>query len=524
MESADLILLWGSNARVAHPIYFHHVLKGIRNGARLIVIDPRRSESSEFADVWLGIKVGSDIALANAICHEIITSGDANHEFVRNATGGFDAFVQHVGRFTAETVAPIVGVDAQVIKDLAKDIAAAKRVQLCWTLGITEHHSGVDNVLSLINIALLTGQVGRFGSGLVPLRGQNNVQGGGDMGALPNRLPSFGDVTDADLRKRWEALWDASIPAEPGLHLSQMFDAMAEGTLKTAWVIGENPMASEANSEHARRALESLDFLVVQDLFMTATAELADVVLPAAAGWAETEGTVTNSERRVQRVRPAVPMPEGVRSDVDVIVEVAARLGHAWVNRTPEALWNELRQVSSMHGGMSYERLERLGGLHWPCPTEDHPGTPTLHSRLWDRPVTGPKAEFSMVDWRPPHDEVTDEFPLVLTTGRRLDSYNTGVQTHQFDSPNRGGHELDMCSADAHALGVADGETVRLLSRRGEVDIPIRITESVSPGLVFTTFHFRDLVEINRLISDEWDPKSGTAEFKATAVRVEKKP
>jgi len=297
IEGTDLVILWGSNARETHPIFFHHLLKGIRNGARLIVVDPRRTSSARWADLWLGLEVGSDIALANAIGHEIISAGLANTDFVRNATSGYDDYLRCVEAYPPERAESITGIPAGVIREVARGYAQARRAQVCWTLGITEHHNAVDNVLALINLALLTGHVGREGSGLNPLRGQNNVQGGGDMGAIPNRLPGFQDVEDDAIRARFEAAWDCVIPPRRGMHLSQMFDAMEEGKLSSLFIVGENPAQSEADQKRALRLLEGLRHIVVQDIYLTRTAELADVVLPASASWSESEGTVTNSER-----------------------------------------------------------------------------------------------------------------------------------------------------------------------------------------------------------------------------------
>jgi len=308
IESTDLVILWGSNARETHPIFFHHLLKGVRNGARLIVIDPRRTSSARWADLWLGLEVGSDIALANAIGHEIIGAGLVNLDFVRNATSGYDDYLRCVEAYPPERAEVLTGIPAAVIREVARAYAQARRAQICWTLGITEHHSAVDNVLALINLALLTGHVGREGSGLNPLRGQNNVQGGGDMGAIPNRLPGFQDVEDDAVRTRFEAAWDCVIPPQRGMHLSQMFDAMERGELTACYIIGENPLRSEADTGRARKLLEGLEHFVVQDMFLTDTAKLASVVLPATATWCEAEGTVTSSERRVQRVRRRDPM------------------------------------------------------------------------------------------------------------------------------------------------------------------------------------------------------------------------
>jgi predicted molibdopterin-dependent oxidoreductase YjgC len=524
IEQTDLILLWGSNARETHPIFFHHVLRGVRRGARLYVIDPRRTASARWADGWLGLDVGSDIALANAVAREIIASGLVNRAFIERATSGFEAYARSVEPYTLAEGERLTGVPADLIRRLAHDYASADRAELCWTLGITEHHNAVDNVLALINLALLTGHVGRYGSGLNPLRGQNNVQGGGDMGALPNRLPGFQDVEDAALRAPFEAMWKASIPPHKGWHLTDMFEAMDRGDLRCLYIVGENPAQSEADAHRARRLLEGLDHLVVQDIHRTATAEMADVVLPASAAWCEGEGTVTNSERRVQRVRAALNPPGEARDDIAIVCALAARLGHDWGTVRAEQAWDELRSLSPMHRGMSYRRLEEHGGLQWPCPDESHPGELFLHARLWEEPVRGPRAPFIPVAFEPPVDELTPEYPLRLTTGRRLDSYNTGVQTGGYTSPLRRGETIDLSFEDARHLGVVEGEIVRVVSRRGAVQAPVRCDDGLRPGLAFMTLHFPDQVDTNVLTIDAADPKSGTAEFKAVAVRVEKVP
>jgi formate dehydrogenase major subunit len=322
-------------------------------------------------------------------------------------------------------------------------------------------------------------------------------------------------------RGKFEARWGVELNPEPGWHLAQMFDAMERGDLGSLYIIGENPAQSEADGERARRALGSLDTLVVQDITMTATAELADVVFPAAVGWAESEGTVTSSERRVQRVRKAVDPPGEARDDMEILIAMANRLGHGWPQTTAEEAWNELRSLSDWHAGMSYERLEALGGLQWPCPTEDDPGSQFLHARLWEEPRGGPPAPFTPVEWRPPIDELSDEFPIRLTTGRHLDSYNTGVQSGQSRSPRRKGGTIDISPEDGQALGLSEGDLARVSSRRGSVVAPVSIEAALRPGLAFMTLHYPEEVDVNVLTLDEWDPKSGTAEFKATAVRIE---
>jgi predicted molibdopterin-dependent oxidoreductase YjgC len=522
IEETDVILLWGSNARETHPIFFHHLLRGVRNGARLVAVDPRRTGSAEWADIWLGLDVGSDISLANAIAREIIHVGLANTEFIARATTGYEDYAACVEAYTLQRAEQDTGVPAAAIKEVADAYARADRAMICWTLGITEHHNATDNVLSLINLALLTGKVGRYGCGLNPLRGQNNVQGGGDMGAIPNKLPGFQDVEDPAIRGRFEAVWKRPIPPKRGLHLSQMFEAMEHGELKAAYIVGENPARSEADQTRAVALLSGLDHLVVQDIFLTQTAELAHVVLPAAAGWAESEGTVTNSERRVQRVRRALEPPEGARDDIEIVCEIARRLGCDWGNPTAEQVWDECRSLSPMHGGMSYRRIEELGGIQWPCYDETHPGTEFLHARLWKDPVEGPRAPFHVVENDPPVDKLTDEFPIRLTTGRRLDSFNTGVQTGGYTSPLRTREALLISPSDAERLGVHDGERVLASSRRGSVEVPIRLEASLRPGLAFMTLHFPDQVATNVLTIDATDPKSGTAEFKASAIRIDK--
>ncbi len=522
IEETDVILLWGSNARETHPIFFHHLLKGVRNGARLYAVDPRRTSSAQWADLWLGLDVGTDIALANAMGREIIAAGLANEEFIGRATSGFEAYRESVEPWTLERAERETGVPADSIRETAHAYAMAGKAMICWTLGITEHHNAVDGVLALINLSLLCGHVGRWGSGLNPLRGQNNVQGGGDSGALPDRLPGFQHLENDALRAPFDKAWGVTIPPRRGWNLTAMYDAMDRGDLTAVYCIGENPVQSEADQARAVGLLSGLDLLVVQDLFLTKTAQLADVVLPATAAWAESEGTVTNSERRVQRVRKAVEPPPGARDDLAIIFDLANRMGASWGQADAETVWNEVRRLSPVHAGMSYERLEREGGLQWPCYDLDHPGELFLHSRLWEDPVPGNRVPFVPVDHDPPVDKLDADFPIRLTTGRRQDNYNTGVQTAGYSSPLRRGESLDISPEDAAAYGLAEGERVRVVSRRGQVDAPIRLDESLRPGLTFMTLHFQDDVATNLLTIDATDPKSGTAEFKATAIRIEK--
>ncbi len=517
-----MIVLWGSNARETHPIFFHHVLRGIRNGAKLYVVDPRRTSSARWADGWLGIDVGADIALANAVGREILAAGLENREFVARATSGFEAYRTAVEPYTLEYAQKTTGIAAELIAELAHVYAAAPRAILCWTLGITEHHNAVDNVRALINLALLCGHVGRYGSGLNPLRGQNNVQGGGDMGAIPNKFPGGQDVEDPASIEKFERAWGVTLPRENGWNLTEIFHAVERGELDTLYIIGENPAQSEADQEHAIGLLRSLKHLIVQDLFLTKTGELAEVVFPATASWCESEGTVTSSERRVQRCRKALVPPGEARDDIAIMCALARRLNHDWPDYSAEMAWDECRTLSPWHAGMSYRRLDELGGIPWPCYGEHHPGEPFLHARLWDEAVVAERAPFAVVEHDPPVEALDDEYPLRLTTGRRLDSFNTGVQSGGYTSPLRRGETLDLSPEDARSYDVADGDRVRVSSRRGSIVVPARIDPGLRAGLAFTTFHFNDVIATNLLTIDVTDPKSGTAEFKACAVRVEK--
>jgi len=521
MEHTDLILLWGSNARETHPVMFLHMLKGIDNGARLIVVDPRRTLSVEAAHEWLPIRVGGDIALANAMGHAIIAEGLQHQWFIDHATTGFDEYRRHVATYTPEWAETVTGIPAEKIRRVAREYARAERGMICWTLGITEHHNAVDNVLALINLGLLTGKVGREGCGLNPLRGQNNVQGGGDMGAIPDRLPGFQHVENDEFRAKFERAWGVTIPPKRGKHQSAMLEAMEAGQIRCLYVFGENPVQSDADAHHVRKLFEGLDFVVVQDILMTATAELADVVLPGSASWAESEGTVTNSERRVQRCRKALDPPAGARDDIAIIQDIANRLGANWNYTSAEHLWDELRSLSPMHAGMSYKRLEEHYGLQWPCYDENHPGERVMHWRLWQDPLLGSPVPFIPTAYEPPVDQIDEQYPIMLTTGRRLEFYNTGVQTALYDSARPQEEIIEINPQDAAALGIADGAMVRVSSRRGSVDLRARIDAGLYRGLAFMTLHFPDQVETNVLTIHATDPKSGTAEFKASAVRIE---
>ncbi len=517
----SFILLVGSNAAEAHPIIFHHIMKGVHNGAELVVVDPRKTLTTKRAHEHVQVTVGSDIALLNAMAHVIIRDHLYREDFVKRATVGFDQFAASVVGWTPERAAAITGISAERIESLARRYGQAPSAMIGWTLGITEHHNAVDNVFSLINLALLCGNVGRPNAGLNPLRGQNNVQGGGDMGALPNRLPGFQDVLDPAVRQKFEQAWGVPLADKPGWSQTEMFEAIDHDKMRGLYVIGENPIQSEADSDYMRRLFSKLDALVVQDIFLTATGEMADVVFPARVSFAESEGTYTNSERRVQRVKPARKAPGDAQDDLWIVASLARAMGYPWPVQGAQEVFDEMRQLTTNFLGMTYERLEHENGLQWPVPEMGHPGSKVLHERLW-APEVADKAAFTPVEWSPPVELPTPDYPFLLTTGRRLAFFNTGVQSNVYDHPHKIGEWMEIRAEDAKALGMEDGEVIAVISRRGRVEVPAYYSDAVMSGTVFMTFHFPDEVMTNSLTIDATDPRSGTAEFKAAAVRLER--
>jgi predicted molibdopterin-dependent oxidoreductase YjgC len=520
LEHTDLIIAWGSNTQECHPIIFNHMRRGIKNGAKMVVIDPRKIDQTKLAEKWLPVRVGSDIALANAIAYVIIEENLYNQEFVSRATSFFEEYKEQVKEYSPDKVESITGVPAEDVREVARMYAKAEKAIINWTLGITEHHNGTENVFALINLALLTGHIGKYGSGVNPLRGQNNVQGGGDMGALPNRLTGGWDYNNPAARELFHKVWGVPVPEKEGKHQTAMLDAMDKKEIRALYVIGENPIQSDADGHHIEALFKGLDFLVVQDILMTKTVEMADVVLPGAASWIESDGTFTNGERRIQRVRQGINPPGTARPDHFIVQDIANALGANWNYESAEDIWNEVRQVAPNFAGISYDRMELEGGIQWPCPTEQHPGTKFLHTFLWAEKVEK-RAPFHPVDYQPPAEALDEEYPFQLTTGRRLQFYNTGVQTQYYEKVKDAEEFLEISEEDATKLQLEDGTMVQVSSRRGSVQVKTKISKKVYPGLVFMTFHFPDLVNTNMLTINATDPLAGTAEFKACAVKIE---
>jgi len=517
-DVTDCIFVIGSNTTECHPIIGSAIKRAARRrGVPLIVADPRRIELTEHADLHLRQRSGTDVALISAMMHVILEEGLEDKQYIAERTEGFEELRSAVQPYTPELAEKITGVPAGDIVRAARIYAQAPVASIVYSMGITQHTTGTDNVLSLANLAMLTGNVGKPGGGVNPLRGQNNVQGACDLGALPNVFPGYQKVEDDELRAKFENGWGVKLSGTPGLTVVEMINAAADGTLKAMYVMGENPMLSDPDVNHVEEALKHLEFLVVQDIFMSETACLADVVLPA-AGFAEKNGTFTNTERRVQRVRKALEPPGEARPDWVILCDLARRMGYEMSYPAVAAIQEEIAGVTPIYGGITYERLDR-GSLQWPCPSVDHPGTPYLHKGRFSRGL----GKFHAVEFIPPRELPDDEYPLVLSTGRILQHFHTGTMSRRsqvLDSLVSVG-AIEIHPGDAEKLGVRDGELVRVKSRRGEIKIPARVSERVAAGAAFLAFHYRE-APANRLTIAALDPVAKIPEFKVCAVRVEK--
>ena len=521
LAGTDLLLVAGSNTTEAHPVISLRMKRAVRNGAKLIVIDPRKIELTKWATRHLQINIGTDIPLFNAFAHVMIKEGLYDREYVEKRTEGFEELAKHVEFYTPEYASEICGVPANEIIDTAREYAEASgKAAICYTLGITEHSCGSHNVQSIANLGMLGGNFGKLNAGVTPLRGQNNVQGASDSGALPTDLPGYQKIERPGVREKFEAAWGSELPKRRGITKITAMNQMLRGRVRGVYIMGENTVVSDPNTNHAQAALEATDFIVVQDIFMTDTAKLADVVLPAAS-FAESDGTFANSERRVQRVRPAIKPVGESRTDVDILLEVMKRFGVSQNLNASSDVWDEMRRLAPILTGISYARLDKEGGIQWPCPSEDHPGTQYLHKDEMDSGIPG---YFAPVDHIPPAEETDSEYPIILTTGRRRSTYHTGPQTGRASSfgllvPSE---MAEINPDDADQLELSDGEIVTVASRRGSVEVPIKITDKSPHGTIFMSFAFPELTQTNRLTSDAYDFITETPEFKACAVRIDK--
>lgn len=517
MGPGDCVVVIGSNTTECHPIIGLGMLEAKRKGASLVVIDPREIDLARPADVWLRLRPGTDVALLSAMARVICDEGLADVVAVKAATEGFDAFRDSLDAFSPETAAAIAGVAAADIVTAARLIGRAKNAAFYYTMGVTQHTAGTNNVLAVSNLALVTGNIGRPGTGVNPLRGQNNVQGACDMGALPNVLTGYRSVTDDAVRADFEAAWGVTLPATPGLTIPKMLTAIEEDRLRALFVFGENPMRSDPDIAHVEHCLRHVPFLVVQDIFLTETAKLADVVLPGAS-FAEKDGTFTSTERRVQRVRRAVPPVGQSRPDWEILADLLSRLGRPERYATAGDVFDEMRRLTPTHAGITYARLE-AGGLQWPCPKETHPGTPVLHVGGCLR---GP-GKFVALAHKEPAELPDADYPLTLTTGRVVAHYHTATMTRRcFGLAGTWPEELvEIHPGDAAGLGIANGDAIEVRSRRGSVRAKAWVTRRVRPGLVFMTFHFSES-PANALTTSAADPVTGTPQLKVCAVAVRK--
>lgn len=516
IPNSTMIFMIGANPTEAHPIIGIMIKKAVRNGANLIVADPRKIWFTKVASLHLPLRPGTDLALINAMAYTIIHEGLADQEFINSRTEGFEEFRKITEEWPPERAAEICEVPAEDIRRAAREYATAERGSIIYTLGITEHTCGTRNVLGLADLAMLTGQIGRESTGVNPLRGQNNVQGSCDMGALPDTYPGYQKVAIEQNRRKFEEAWGVPLSATPGMMIPDMLDAAYEGRLKAMYILGEDPIMSEAHTEYVRQSLENLDLLVVQEMFLNETAKMADVVLPASC-FAEKDGTFTNTERRVQRVRKAVETPGDAREDWRIITQISKRLGYAMDYASPKEIWDEIARLSPPFSGINYERIDKIG-IQFPCPTSDHPGTKFLHA---DRFTQG-KGKFHPVPHTDPAEVTDAEYPWILSTGRTLYQYNVGTMTRRVPAIAKKSPDcfVEINPVDLEKLGAADGEMLKVSTRRGSIVVRAAATKKVKKGRIWIPFHFAE-TSANILTNDAGDDTTKTAEYKVAAAKVE---
>ncbi len=517
IEDAGCIFIIGSNTTVAHPLVAHRVYRAKAKGAKVIVADPRRIHIASIADIYVSQNLGSDVALINGIMHVILAKNLHDKTFIDERTEGFEKLEELLKDYPPEKVSEITGVAPEDIVKIAETYATAEASSILYTMGITQHTHGVDNVKSLANLAMMTGNLGKRGAGVNPLRGQNNVQGACDMGGLPNVYPAYQAVTDESNKKKFEDAWQASLSDKVGYTIMEMMHGLEDGSLKGMVILGENPVGSDPDSNHVKHSLEAAEFLAVIDIFLTDTAKLAHVVLPGAS-FAEKEGTFSNTERSVLRVRKAVEPVGESRPDWQIICDLSTRFGLPMSYASPSEIFDEIAKVTPSYAGLSHERLEK-GGIPWPCPTPDHPGTPILHKERFTRG----RGLFHAIEYRPPAELIDEEFPVQLTTGRYFPHYHTGTMTRNSPSLHAEmpeGH-VEVNPEDADRLGLKSRDMARIVSRRGEVETKVLITDAVDPGTVFMSFHFME-ANANVLTNPALDPICKIPEYKVCAVRLEK--
>lgn len=526
MENLDTFVVTGSNTTETHPVISLFLKKAVRqNGAKLIVIDPRQIELTDFATLWLRQKPGTDVAVYQAMAHVVVTEQLYNPEFINDRTEGFEDYIESLEHCTPEWAEEISGVPAEDIRAAARMYAGAGKAAFYWGMGISQSVHGTDNTLSITNLALMTGHIGKAGTGLNPLRGQNNVQGCSDSGGLPNVYTAYQSVADPHVQAKFEKAWRTTLSPDPGLTVTEMVDGALTGRIKGMIVLGENPLMSEPNLSHARHAIDHLDFMVCLDIFMNETGELADVILPTAS-FAEKSGTFTNSDRRIQMVRAALPQVGESLPDWQILCDIALRMekllgveeSAGFEYETVEEIWEEMRELTPEFYGITYERIDREGGVHWPCPSLDHPGTPYLFKEDFPRG----RGKFWALEYGTESELPDEEYPYHLTTGRVLFHWHGGTMTRRskleeaFPEPI-----IEMHPDDAHDLQLISGDWVEITSRRGQVICRVMVTGRSPIGTVFLPFHFVEAAA-NLLTLDKIDPRAKIPDFKMAAVQLRK--
>jgi formate dehydrogenase alpha subunit len=517
-SQADLLFIIGSNTTECHPIIARYIRQTVRSGkTKLIVADPRTILLAKMADIHIKQQPGTDVALLNAMMHVILKENLQNKDFIRTRTMGFDEVAKTVEKYTPEMAETITGVPAEQIIRAARLFATGGKAAILYGMGITQHTTGMDNVKSIANLLMMTGNIGTEGTGFSPLRGQNNVQGACDMGALPNVLPGYQKVIDAEARQKFEKAWNCKIQDKPGLPMTEMMNSAYNGTIKAIYLVGENPILSEPDSNHTRKALQKLDFLVVQDIFPTETAILADVILPAAA-FSEKDGTYANTERRVQKVNKATEPPGEAKPDWEITSILANKMGYPFKYNSVEEINDEMRSLTPIYAGITIKRLNVCYGLQWPCRTDEDPGTAVLHRGTF----TCGLGKFFAVEYKTAAEAVSPAYPLILTTGRILEHWHTGSMSRRakvLDELYPGG-SIDIHPEDAQKLGIVNGDVMLVESARGEIKVPVNITEKTSPGLAFMAFHWKES-PANMLTNNALDPGAKIPEFKVSAIKAE---
>lgn len=518
LEDSDCILITGSNTTEAHPLVASRIIKAKEKGAKLIVIDPRKTQMGQYADIFVRQRLGTDVAWINGLMHIILKQGLQNTLFIESRTEGFDELKKELEKYPPEKVEEITGISTSDLKRIAETFGRAQKGSIVYAMGITQHITGTENVLSLANLAMLTGNVGRLSTGVNPLRGQNNVQGACDMGGLPNVYPGYQSVAEEGIAKKFEQAWKTPLSRKPGLTMIEMFQAIDEGKVKALYIMGENPLVSDPDLHHAQKVLEKLDLLVVQDIFLTETAKLAHVVLPGVS-FAEKNGTFTSTDRRVQRVRKAMESLGEAKQDWEIIATFAKKMGdQGFEYASPESIFEEMRMLTPSYQGISYEKIDK-DGVQWPCKTPEDKGTPFLHKDQF----TKGRGSFHPIAYREPAELIDESFPFWLTTGRMGFHYHTRTMSGASPSLQKEAPEgfMEMDPLDAKHLGIEDGERVRVLSRRGKIETKVRLTSGVGRNVVFIPFHFAEAAA-NVLTNRAFDPVAKIPEYKVCAVNVEK--